>query len=393
MSGKSFDEGMNKAQGGAEGQKGYARVPTPEQATGIAAGLGGWAGSREVEDHAAGSGFALLAFRPLHELPRALRPLVAFPIYDGASYDLEEFFHRHIQDLDEASGEFLYFVDIGHPEQSGKQVRELITQLRLGKSFRRLGDAYILKVLSRGLEHDHRREAMQELAADLAIPRDAIPVLAVATPRGVHETVWLKIEREWYSTREGQILFGQALREWAALPSLREAAVERLWGHTLTARVEQSFDVLRARIEELRNEAIDRTARAQLFPGVGWATTKAEASLEVTVRGMEGGRPSYGSIVIKGREVALTPTQFRFVLRLVQDAGKTVSQESLHRSAGEFPDAKSTRPSTWAKTHMRDIRRAFEQSGISEGESHTLLRTDRKGYRLTLEKSQIYPSV
>jgi hypothetical protein len=313
---------------------------------------------------------------------QAVKPLVVYIIYDGESYQLEEFFHARIQELDRASGEQLHFFEIGHPGQSGPVFR-CLAEKQLGRRWKQAESAYVKNILLPGLEHDRRREDMQKLAEKFAIPAKEIPALVIPVRAEGRRAVWLTIPREWHSTEDGQRAFGRALREWCASPLVR-GAVER--DVISQGSAESLFDALKDQTIELLSQEDAARSRASLMRGSGWAPSFASARLAI--------RTSTQQVFYHDCEVCLTPTDFRLLRHLAEHPGTMIPHEELHQRAGEYPGATGTDPSLWAKNHKRSVVRAFKkltgQRGVAADQLQRLIESRHKCMRLNIPKSEVF---
>lgn len=314
--------------------------------------------------------------------PQPTSPLVVFVIYDGESYQLEDFFHRRIQELDRASGEHVHFIEIGHPGQSGPVFRRL-ARVRLGPTWERSERAYVKKVLTPGLEHDRRREAMQELAEVLAIPPEAIPALVIPVGADGRRAAWLSFPREWYSSEEGQQAFGRGLLEWCASPLVRQTVEQ---GVVSQDSAKYLLDALSARTTELLYKEEAARSRTSRMRDSGWAPSFETARLGIRVPTQQ--------VRYRGHEVPLTPTGFRLLRQLAESPEAMIPHAELHECAGEYPGATGTDPSLWAKNHKRAIMRAFEKltgrRGVAGDDLSRLIESRRKCMRLNIPKSEVF---
>src|SRR5687768_6665128 len=116
---------------GSLGQKGYGRVQdsgSVQRALGGLSPLQGWGLSWGEDDDEEGSASIVVFGIPKAKPRRFEPPLIILPLYDGQSYELEEFFHHRIQMLDAASGKSAHILDVGNPGQSGPHFRALMEQ-------------------------------------------------------------------------------------------------------------------------------------------------------------------------------------------------------------------------------------------------------------------------
>src|SRR5262245_25202943 len=95
------------------GQKGYGRM---SDSGAVRSGVGhfnpqqSWGLSWSDDDDDEGP---IIILGPKAKPPTFRPPLIIVALYDGESYELEEFFHRRIQLLDAASGKSVHILDVG----------------------------------------------------------------------------------------------------------------------------------------------------------------------------------------------------------------------------------------------------------------------------------------
>jgi hypothetical protein len=366
-------------------QKGYARLPSSGAVIGIGRSVNPqqfeWDDSREDDD-----GFWEIALRtrtPKHIVIE--RPLVVIPIYDGDSYDLEEFFHRQIQDLDRASGQLLHFLEIGHPGQSGPVMRNLLKQL-YGDKWDAQERCYVQRVFRRGIEHDHRREAMSELRERLQIPVGLVPCLAVPLPLEGARAVVLPIQRPWFKSDDGRLALSWSLREWLGSPALTNLLHSSGTAVDLAQRLPTEFRNLEFRLTKIVREIERGSGSSATVSGIGWAP-----SAEGAVLSME--RPA-SKVTLRDRPVVLTAMEFKLLWTLALRSEERLPYESLQREASGLANTMLTSTSDWARTHkfhlLKKLRLAVGGSLKTRKELANLIVSNRGTMMLNLRRSQIH---
>jgi hypothetical protein len=175
--------------------------------------------------------------------------LIAYPILDGLSYGLNEYFQRGVHDLDEAAGTHITILYVGDTAQCGKNhAGQRSRELR--ESDARDAAKWVKDIHLTGRETNYRLGQMMELQQKLGLSSSDLPCIAFRVRRGSGLIGLLRIPAFWYELAGSLRTFDRCFRAWLGREDVRHLATAGLSESDLVAPLGASLAALTAEIEE-----------------------------------------------------------------------------------------------------------------------------------------------